>query len=367
MDNGAVATFNFVDTSMPHGGVDNIADSDGIVIDGQEPPKPITDLPPTPPQPNQPNQPPSADNNTEGGETPKQAYMEWAQGMGLTIDPTTVKDDLTETEMRVMVGKNYALDYAKQVDPFMEFLLDKGISLDAWQNEIQPLQNIVEADAVNLYTYKAWEIEIEEQTSLQQIDPNDQAALDALWDKIYGETTEKMKDLAPEQQEALVAKYREDKKSELSKMTDGWKDVQLERNKAQQDSLIEKNNNEVNQFVGKLDELLKTAPKTLGQPDKMEMEQFIKEQLMFTDIKVKTADGEQTVKGIPFIHKMNTDEGFKFKVMTLLHALETGRITDIANSAAQNTLGKFRAMPLVKGSVTQPLSNLDVVDTSKPH
>lgn len=329
-----------------------------IVFEDEKVDQPVVDPAPAPHQQNpQPTTPPVENPQTPPTENPpvanpKSEFLNWAKAEGFEIDPSSINDALTTEGAKELVAKNYALKFAREVDPFVEFLLEKRMSLSDFQNEVQPIQELVEASPEDLYAYARYEAELKDRSILGTIDPNNEDQIASLWQEMAEFAQSKMQGLDDEKKEALVSQIRNGHKAKYDELINGWTDIQKSRFAAQQAQFESKNKSLVEGLIGNtLDEFLKESKNAaLGNPDKTAFSDFIKKEMTVSDIVKKDENGKDVQeRGIPFWHKLTSDENFLLKVLKIAHAIESGSITDAAEAAKQRVVEKLNLMPTFNG------------------
>lgn len=302
----------------------------------------------------------------------KATFLDWSKEAGFNLAEDAIPDIKDESELKGLVSKTYAIEYAKQVDPFIADLLEKGIGLGDFQNQVQPLQEIVNQTADDMYTYVQYEREVEELLRLGKLTyQSTEEDYRAVWDKLEASTKAKMEGLTDEEKERLVQPHREKYKNDLSELTSGWQSKQQNAAKQKQEAYETQYKGELEQLVSAVEKLYSenkfTTP--FGQPEKEPFKEFLQKQLAISDIEIEK-DGKKSVeRGIPFMHKLNTDEDFLVKVLTAVYQAEKGAISDAISRKVGEVVGGLRLTPLSKGGTVVPPTNQrsKLVNTAVPH
>lgn len=356
-----------VDTSKAHSHENFELTGEGAKPQGNA--SPITE---TKPPVNIGQQPPEGNQAVSTEEVDlKTTFLDWAKETGFNIANDSIPDIKDENELKGLVSKTYAVEYAKNVDPFIADLLEKGIGLNDYQSQVQPLQEIINQSSDDMYTYVQYEREVEELTRLGKL--TEQSTEDdyrAVWDKIADSTKSKMEGLSDEEKERLVSPYREKFKNDLNELTSGWKDKQQKAVKQKQEAYETQYKGELENLASKVDKMYAENKfnTPFGQPDKESFKDFIQQQLGISDIEIEKDGSKSTVRGIPFMHKLNADDDFLLKVLTAVYQADKGAIADVVNDKVSQVIGGLRLTPLSKGGTpAKPQRQSNLVDTSKPH
>lgn len=294
------------------------------------------------------------------------SYAEWAKERGLEVNPENYDlENFGKEQVEQEVGKYYAENYLKKVDPRIKQIVENNLNLDQYLQQQQQLSALSATDPKQLFQAKLYDHLYNDayQQGILKFDGNGQLAKDSM-DYLVKQVHERSGMIGEEEITKRGQQLQQMYKQQLEQLPQHL----VEQQKQQFEKEVEKYNNNTDQLITELEKQIGSSNSMVvpfsGQSEKQDFIKYAQEQ-----IKATNKDGSYIV---PLLDKLQNDGQFLSKMLRLAYLEENGYFTDLKNTIRKNSFGELGLFPKVgKGSGNKKtgkskVGNVIIEDTANP-